>query len=266
MRIAIVLFACLFVSDVSLAKDKVLATVNSKKIMKSDFDKKYKTVVDSTINPPSKEQFLEDLVRFEVGVQEAKKQKIISNPTVQEEIDKLTYRWLLEKELSKYSKGLKVTKTDMANYYRSNPEIKTSHILIEVNHNASNKQKAAAQARAKKILAQVKSSKKSFSSLVKLYTDDVPTKNTGGDLGWQSKSNMLPTYYKAAVKLKNGGVSDLVRTKYGYHIIKLTGKKPYKNANKRQVKFDVFEQKRKLLFDKYFAKLKKKYKIKKYSL
>ena len=257
---------CLAVSDVSFSKDKVLATVNSKKIMKSDFDEKYKEVVDSTINPPSKQQFLEDLVRFEVGVQEAKKQKIATNPMVRQEIDKLTYRWLLEKELSKFSDQIKVSKSEMMKYYKQNPEIQTSHILIEIPQNASKKQRGAASARAKKILSELKASKKSFESLVKLYTDDIPTKNTGGDLGWQTKSNMLPAIYAAAVKLRKGRVSNLVRTKYGYHIIKLTGKKSYHQANRRQIEFEVFEYKRKRLFDRYFAGLKKKYKIKKYSL
>ena len=216
------------------------------------------------MNPPSKEQFLEDLIRFEVGVQEAKKQKIAANPVVQEEIEKLTYRWLLEQELSKFSEQIKVSKKDISSYYRQNPEIRTSHILIEVSPTANKKQRDAAHARARKILSQVKSSKKPFGNLVKLYTDDIPTKNTGGDLGWQTKTNMLPIYYETAVKLKKGGISDLIKTKYGYHIVKLTGKKSLRDANRRQIKFEVFEHKRKQLFDKYFAGLKKKYKIRKY--
>ena len=254
------------ISEISFSQDKVLATVNSKKIMKSDFDKKYQIVVDTTLNPPSKEQFLEDLVRFEIGVQEAKKQKIASSPMVRQEIDKLTYRWLIEKEVGKFSDQIKVSKAEMQRYYKNNPEIRTSHILIEIPENATKKQRDATSRRARKILSEVKSSKKSFESLVKLYTDDIPTKNTGGDLGWQTKSNMLPVIYANAVKLRTGRISNLVRTKYGYHIIKLTGKKSYNQANRRQIKFEVFEQKRKQLFDKYFASLKKKYKIKKYSL
>lgn len=257
---------CIAIPETSFAKDKILATVNSKKIMKSDFDKKYQEVVDSTINPPSKEQFLEDLVRFEVGVQEAKRKKIASNPMVRQEIDKLTYRWLLEKELGKFSDQVKVSKSEMQRYYKNNPEIRTSHILIEIPPNASKKQRSASNARAREIYSKVKPSKKSFASLVRLYTDDIPTKNTGGDLGWQTKSSMLPVIYATAIKLRKNGVSNLVRTKYGYHIIKLTGKKSYNEANRRQIKFEVFEHKRKQLFDKYFAGLKKKYKIRKNSL
>ena len=266
MRLFLSFLVCFAFSSSLNAKDKVLATINSKKIMKSEFDKKYKEIVNSTMNPPSKAQFLEDLIRYEVGVQEARKQNIAANPIVKQEIDKLTYRWLLEKELSKGSNRLKASKSEMINYYKQNPEIRTSHILIEVNTSASNKQKAAARARARKILAQVKASKQPFANLVKLYTDDVPTKNSGGDLGWQTRSNMLPVYYKAAKKLKKGGISDLVKTKYGYHIIKLTGIKSYREANKRSVRFEVIESKRKRMFDKYFAALKKKYKIKKFSL
>jgi len=49
---------------------------------------------------------------------------------------------------------------------------------------------------------------------------------------------------------------------FGFHIIKVTGRRSYENANKRQIRLAVFDEKRKQAFDAYFDKLKKSYTIK----
>ena len=58
-----------------------------------------------------------------------------------------------------------------------------------------------------------------------------------------------------------GEVSGIVETQFGYHIIKMTGKRSYDNANKRAIRIAVFDEKRKDVFNDYFDKLKKGYKI-----
>ncbi len=240
---------------------KIVAKVNKATITLDQFNAEYEKVVSETLNPPDKQTFLEDLVRFEVGAQEAERQKVAQDPMVKKEIRKLLYKWLLEKKLSEKTKNITVKESDMKRYYRSNPEIRTSHILIQVRPGATDKERAVARSRAKKIYKEVQSSKRKFSELVSLYTDDIPTKASGGDLGWQTRVTMVPDYYNAAVKTSTNKVAPLVETKYGFHIIKVTGKRPYSKANKRKIRFGVFEQKRKAIFDSYFKSLKKKYKI-----
>ena len=73
---------------------------------------------------------------------------------------------------------------------------------------------------------------------------------------------LVPPYYDAALSMKVGEIKGLVNTQYGYHIIKLTGRHAYVDANKRQIQAAVFDQKRKVIFDEYFSKLKKSYSIK----
>ncbi|MNU01283.1 peptidylprolyl isomerase [compost metagenome] len=62
--------------------------------------------------------------------------------------------------------------------------------------------------------------------------------------------------------MKIGEVKGLIETQFGYHIIKLTGRRSFENANKRQIRAAVFDEKRRLIFNEYFDKLKKTYSIK----
>ena len=253
---------CLF-SFLGWSQAETVATVGKNKISLDDFKKRYNEVKQQAINPPEPKVFLEDLIRYEVGVQEAEKQKLANDPIVKEEIRKVIYKALIEKAIGKSVEGIKVNEKEMRRYYRTNPEVRTSHILIEIKPGATKKQKGEAEKRAREIYDEVRKSKRPFEELVKLYTDDTLSKSTGGDIGYQSRVTLVPTYYTAAKKMKVGEVKGLIRTRYGFHIIKLTGRRAYQQANKRQIRAAVFDQKRKALFDKYFNGLKRKYTIKK---
>lgn len=242
--------------------DDVVAVVGSKQITKKEFLEKYKEVVSKAFNPPSKDLFLEDLVRYEVGVMEAQKRKLSDDPVVQERIRQVLYVDLVEKEIGKKADSLSVSEREMQNFYAKNPEIRTSHILIEVKDRARPSEREAAKKRATQIYNEVKSSKKPFEQLVKLYSDDIISKKNGGDIQWHSSATLLPEYYNAALKLSSGQISPLVETKFGFHIIKLTGKKSYKEADKVTLNAAVKESKKRALFDEYFGKLKSKYNVK----
>ena len=150
----------------------------------------------------------------------------------------------------------------MQAYYKKSPEIRTSHILIEFRPDANEEQKKAAKDRANEIYSEVQKGKRAFEEYVALYTDDVLSKKTGGDVGWQTALTLVPNYYNTALAMKNNEVKGLIETQYGFHIIKKTGQRPYAEANKRTVRAAVFDSKRRELFDKYFAGLKKQYPVK----
>ncbi|MCB0347414.1 MAG: peptidylprolyl isomerase [Bdellovibrionales bacterium] len=260
-RMIFSLLVCLAYSSVTYAQN--VATVGKVSISAKEFEQKYKEVQQkSVVNVPSKQVFLEDLVRYEMGLQEAKAQNMEKDPQVQERYDQLLYQALIEKQIGKRVSQIKVSEDDMRNYYKSNPELRTSHILIEIPPKASSDQRAQAKKRAMEIYEEVKKSKKSFEELVAIYTDDATTKRSGGDIGWQSRLTITPEYYEAAYKLKVGQVYGLVETLFGFHILKLTGRNPYEKANKRHLRQVVFDVKRKQIFDSYFAGLKKKYPVK----
>jgi parvulin-like peptidyl-prolyl isomerase len=171
------------------------------------------------------------------------------------------YKGLIEKELSDKINAIAVSDAEMKDYYQTAPELRTSHILTEVKQGATAAERAAAKKRADEIYSEVQKSKQPFEKLVKLYSDDIATKDKGGDVGFQSRMTVVQSYYDAALRLKLNGVTGVVETPYGFHIIKLTGKHLFSESQKRASRAAVFEKKRLALFNDYFDKLKKRYKI-----
>ncbi len=256
----------IFASNLVFAQGKptdVLATVGSKKITLDEFNKKYKDVTSQVLsNPPSKKVFLEDLVRYEIGVQEAKKRGFDKDPIVLDRFNQEMYKAFLEKELGSKVEESKVSEAEMKAWYAKNPQIRLSDILIEVKPGATPEQRAEAKKRGGEILDEVKKSKRAFEELVRLYSDDTTTKALGGDVGWQSRVTLVPSYYNAANALKVNEVStSLVETPFGFHIIKLTGRRSFEEATKREIRMAVFDEKRKVVFDNFFNGLKKQYQI-----
>lgn len=265
MRIMITIVSALVLAQSSWAQkgDEILATVGNKKIPLSEFNARYNDLrTKVTINMPTKKQFLEDLVRYEVGAQEAEKRGIEKDPIVQDRLRQELYKAFLEKELGQKIQAIQVSEKEMQEWYKKNPEVRLSHILIELKPAATTEQRAEALKRANEILSEVNKSKRPFEELVKLYSDDPISKTSGGDAGWQSRMTIVPNMYEAAFKAKVGEIKGLIETPLGFHIIKITGRRSYENASKRAIRLAVFDEKRKQYFDEYFEKLKKQYPIK----
>lgn len=262
MKLIISILLLISVNSYAQKSTEVVAQVGKKTITLDDFNKKYNEVKSQTINPPSREVFLEDLIRYEVGLQEAEKRGLQKDPIVIERFNQEMYKALLEKEIGPRIQKIQVSDAEMKAWYANNPELRTSHILIEFKPGATPAQIAEAKKRATEIFDEVKKSKRPFEELVKLYSDDALSKQAGGDIGWQSRVTLVPGYYEAAASMKVGEIKGLIETQFGFHIIKLTGRRSYENANKRQIRAAVYDEKRKQIFNEYFDKLKRSYTIK----
>lgn len=242
---------------------QVVATVGKKKISLEEFKEKYNEVKKNASNVPEPEVFLEDLIRYEMGVMEAQRRDLEKDPLVRERFKQELYKALVEKAIGKQVSAIKVSEREMKEYYKSNPSVRLSHILIEFKPDANEKEKAIAKNRALDIYKKVKASKRPFPELVGLYTDDTLSKNTGGDIGYHSRVTVVPQIYDTALKMDLNEIKGPIETQHGFHIIKVTDRRSYQQANKRQIRAAVFDQKRVAIFNKYFANLKKKYPINK---
>jgi len=169
---------------------------------------------------------------------------------VKEQIQKgLSYQKLLEKQ---WAGKINVTQDDAKKFYDENkqrfktPEqIKASHILIKPDISDPttdpNQAKAAAAEKAQKLLDQIKNGA-DFAELARANSDGPSAKN-GGDLKFFRRGQMTPAFEKAAFALKPGQVSDdVVETRFGYHIIKVTDHKDAGVTTFEQAKDDIVEE------------------------
>jgi hypothetical protein len=150
---------------------------------------------------------------------------------------------------------------EIQKYYDDNPLIRTSNIILLSKPGMNQDEVKELRERASKVLAQVKENKKSFEDLARQFSEG-PSAKTGGDVDWGARHKLLPEYYEAALALKTvGETSDLVETPYGIHIIKLSGKKSYKELDSLYRDFiirTIRENKGQGVYKAYFDDLRKK--------
>lgn len=108
------------------------------------------------------------------------------------------------------------------------PEIRASHILIELKPGFTSEDSAKALEKIQKIKEKINLGE-DFSELAKEFSEDEGTKSLGGDLGFFSRRMMVQPFDEAAFNLEVGQVSDIVKTQFGYHLIKVTDKKQLKS-------------------------------------
>ncbi len=125
----------------------------------------------------------------------------------------------------------KVGDDDAKKFYDTNQEefkhpplVRASHILIRIPEGADDKVIAEKKAAAVAALARVKKGE-DFAAVAKELSEEPGAKETGGDLNFFPKERMVPEFADAAFKMKEGEVSEPVQTKFGWHVIKVTGKK-----------------------------------------
>lgn len=240
---------------------ETLATVGTLKVTNEEFNRRLEEIRKQASNPPAPEAFLEDLVRFKMGLLEAERLKLDADPLVRDRYEQVLYNSLLERALGPKVEAIKITDNEMRDFYRKNPEVRLAHILIDVKENAAPENREAAKKRALEILKDVRKSKRPFEDLVKLYSDDPATKEQGGDIGYQSRVTLAPNVFEAAAAMRVGEVKGLIESRAGYHIVKLLDRHTYDLADKRQIRAALFDDKRAKIFAEYFNKLKKQYKV-----
>jgi len=106
---------------------------------------------------------------------------------------------------------------------------------------------------------------KDFAALAKERSED-PFAKSGGDMGWAHKGSLFPEIEDAAAKLKPGEISSPVMTIYGYHIIKLEGRKPsvqkkFEELNIKKLESELEQKEQKNLWNSWLESLKKTAKI-----
>jgi peptidyl-prolyl cis-trans isomerase D len=154
---------------------------------------------------------------------------------------------------SKTAAATTVTDQDLQSYYdqhrdeyRVPEQVKVSHILIKTPlaaPGAKEDEKAVADARAKAedVLKQVKAGG-DFAKLAEKYSDDPGSAKSGGELGWIGRGRTVPEFEKAAFSLGKGQTSDLIKSSYGFHIIRVEDKQEAHLKSLTEVKNEIEEK------------------------
>lgn len=231
----------------------VLARVNAKDIKLKDILPPQKAEYGHQLNTPYLKQpnFLKEMINEKINnslfIDEAKRLKL-------DEKDDFKYMYNLFKDgllgqayAMDYVKDLKVTDEEMKAYYNENKErfkdiperIRVRHILV------------ADEAKASDILKRLKEGG-DFIELAKEYSI-CPSAKNGGDLGYFSRGRMAPLFEEAAFKLNTGETSDIVKTNFGYHIIKMEDRKKAGSSDFDDVKYEIEQS---LIFQKRDKKIR----------
>ena len=242
---------------------QVLAEVNGSVITTADYNKELETLPPylkpMTETPEGKKELLDTMIVRELILQQADKDGIDKSQAVADKLADLKKRVVVEAFLKKkVEEQAKISDTELQDFYNKNKDkfktgeqVKASHILVK------------SEPEAQEILKQLKAGG-NFEELAKKHSIDAAAAK-GGDLGWFGKGAMLPDFEKAVFGLKEGAISGVVKTKFGYHIIKLTGKRPAGlrpfDEVKDQLKAAILPEKQQEVFKKLKEDLKKSAKL-----
>jgi parvulin-like peptidyl-prolyl isomerase len=186
----------------------------------------------------------------------------------QQEVDKQLAQRILVHEVTN---GIIVAEADVKSFYQTNLEkfetperVRAAHILISTLDPLTQQSLPPDKKKEKNNLAKQLKARldkgEDFAALAKQYSDDPGSKVKGGELPPFSRGRMVPEFEAAAFSMKTNQISDLVETKYGYHIIKLLEKYPATTADFAKAEPDIrsylIEQQAKKGLPAYLEKLK----------
>lgn len=232
-----------------LQKAKEFNIQPDEKDINENLDKMYKQAVSQA---GGEDKFKKTLETFKLTVDDYKKY--------------MTNKIIIEKVYDKIVKDVSVSDDELLKYYNEHMydytekpnKMNVSHILVQTEDEA------------KKVLEELKKGAK-FEDLAKKYSIDPGSKDKGGNLGdiYYNDDRYDKTFLTNAIALPVGKISPIIKTQFGYHIIRVNKKEEYKlkpfKEVKSQIREIVLEQKKTSKLNETFQKWKEESNIKKYT-
>jgi peptidyl-prolyl cis-trans isomerase SurA len=201
-------------------KDPILLTVDGQNVSLSEFEAVYrKNNREATVDPADLKEYLELYINFRLKVREA---EALGLDTLKKFIEELKG---YQKQLAKpYLTDKNVSEALIKEAYeRMKQDVSASHILLKVGPDALPKDTLAVYNR----IVELRNAalKGDFEALARKNSEDPSAAENGGNLGWFSAMRMVYPFETAAFTTPVGQISQPVRTRFGYHILKINGKR-----------------------------------------
>lgn len=212
-------FLISFASNAQTNTKEVLFTVNEKPYYTDEFSRIYKKNLDLVKDDSQKDlnQYLELFVGYKLKVNKAYKLGLQNGTQYQNELK--SYRTQLAKN---YFNDTKITQELLEEgYSRLQKEVRASHILILVDENASAEDTLKAYKKMEDISKRAIAGE-NFDDLAVQFSEDPSAKENKGDLSYFTAFRMVYPFENAAYKTPKGKISKIIRTRFGYHILKIT--------------------------------------------
>jgi peptidyl-prolyl cis-trans isomerase C len=247
-----------------------------------------------------KKKVLDNLIQRELLFQESVRLEIkVGDDELSEQMTQLKGRFTSEEDFTNALKRLKMSEGDLReefsrrlivkkmidqviadkvqisaeetrNFYDNNPNffkaperVRASHILVKLDPNASESDKASARKKIEEIQKRIQKGE-DFAAVAKAGSD-CPSASKGGDLDYFQRGQMVAPFEEAAFSLKPGEVSGVVETQFGYHLIKVVDKKESGVIVYEEIKGDIEshlrQQKVNEQYAVYIEELKSKAKV-----
>lgn len=245
-------------------ENKVLAKIGNREITTQDVQFFLRNVdpkvASQYSSPEGIKQLLAQLSEQELFYLDALEKGLDNETEFQKEVERVKSNLLKQYSLSKFINSVTVNEVEMKKFYNENKEsfiepesVKASHILVKDEDTAN------------KVISELEEGKK-FEDVATEYSI-CPSKDKGGDLGFFSKGRMVPEFETAAFALDKGEITKTpVKSQFGYHIIKMTGKRDSMeltfNEAEEKVKSALINKKQQEEYYKLVNELKEKYEVK----
>lgn len=224
MKSIIVLIASIFIYSNAIAQDDVIMEVNGRKVTKAEFLQIYlKNNPSPKYDKATLDEYMDLFKKFKLKVAEAEVLGYDTIPRLKKELEgyrkSLSAPYLVDSQMNEAM----VTQA----YERLKKEIKASHILIKLPENASSADTLVAYNKLMALKKRIENGE-DFATVAKGLggSEDPSVVQNGGDLGYFTAFQMVFPFEEAAYNTPVGKVSNPIRTKFGYHILKVFDQRP----------------------------------------
>ena len=227
----------------SKQESMVVAKVGREKITWGEFREgylkspQYRRAKDDSA---AKREYLDSVIQKRLIIQEAYKLGLDEEEQILKQLEKTEKGLILQSLYTKEIVEKIVDDSEIREFYNhSDKEVQARHILIKAPPNASPEERQKARSKIDSLLVVIKDKGEDFAKVAKENSEDPTTMRDGGDLGFFAWGIMADEFQQVAFALQPGQISDVVETKFGYHIIKVEGNRKAERKSYDEMKESI---------------------------